>query len=533
MRVLLPFLVYLLLPASALAQTPLHHTPTSKGDRALVEQTISDVRGTLQELLASFATDLGVSDLFQENGGEDLKALLHEIEQLQQLAHRLQQQAETERRDELADRLRSISSKLHLVAEDVDELIETNADLQTGSRHGAFSTGQTDRDDHNAHEVHHDKDTGVWDWHGGHRFDFAGVGDAEFWPFRTQSVYRTLPALRYNRAEGFVLGVGLRPLAWDGYFQRSFYGQVGYAFALKDLRYTLGAETFLGQNRPEFAVKVGAAYYENTATNDAWKAGYTENSLAAFLFHNDFFDYYEIEGGTVYAAARMTPRIQVSAGFRSDAYRSLRQNTNWSLFRGDFRSNPLIEEGRIHALVFALDAGEVSGLYTVPRGAALQAEVEVADGLGGDHSFTRVQADGRVYLPTSYNTSVGLRVRGGYTSDDTPFQKLFTVGGVGTVRGYAQNEFFGTRAVVANAEFVLGDLHPFGDWFSGWQLIAFADAGWVNDLRNVFSVEDGVYAVGGAVGFDDRGLRLEVAWPVNDPLGRRSPAVWLRLEPNF
>ena len=51
-----------------------------------------------------------------------------------------------------------------------------------------------------------------------------------------------------------------------------------------------------------------------------------ENTLAAFLFHHDFFDYYEIEGGTVYAAARFTPLVQVSAGYRTDAYRSLSRN---------------------------------------------------------------------------------------------------------------------------------------------------------------------------------------------------------------
>lgn len=368
----------------------------------------------------------------------------------------------------------------------------------------------------------------------------AMIGEFPYrWPYREQALYRTIPAVRYNRVEGFVLGVGAEPLVWDDWERGTIFGQVGYAFALADWRYEVGAETFLAGHRRggDTSLKLGALYRHNTATNDLWKSNWLENSLAAFFFENDFFDYYDVEGWSVYSVGRLGTAAQVSAGFRAEDYASLARNTGWSLFDGGgFRYNPAITEGFMQSFVFAFEGGRVDDLDDLPRGAAFRAEAEIGEGVGGDFSFNRYLADGRVYVPVNRHSALALRLRAGTTTGDVPVQKAFTIGGVGSVRAYPQNAFYGTRMVLANAEYIVDEVSFFDGLFDDVQLFTFGDVGWTNDFgTNTIDFDDALAAVGIGVGLDERAARLELAWPVGDRAftDSRRPSLWFRLSPTF
>ncbi len=356
------------------------------------------------------------------------------------------------------------------------------------------------------------------------------------WPFSETALYRSLPAIRYNRVEGLVLGVGLPPLRWDDYDRSHLYGQAGYAFALDRWRVTVGAETQLaGGYDSDFGLKLGANYHHNTATDDTWKVNWLENSLAAFLFKYDFFDYYEIQGWTVYAVQQLSPYTQLSAGFRHDDYRSLDRNTNWALFGGDpFRVNPWIDEGDMRSVVLAFEGGRVRGIDYLPRGIAFRTEAEFGRGMGGDFAFNRYLGDVRVYLPATHRSAVSLRLRGGLLDGgDLPIQKYFTLGGVGSVRAYPQNAFLGTRMLLANVEYATQDF-SLVDVIDDVQFLGFADAGWVNDAgTDAFRTEDALASAGLGLAFDDRQIRLELAWPLRDAGYGLGPSLWLRLNPSF
>lgn len=385
------------------------------------------------------------------------------------------------------------------------------------------------------------------DWdrrrHRWHRPAFARSYTAPFigdlghdWPYPETALYRPIPALRYNRVEGLVLGIGVDPLEWDDYERNKVYGQAGYAFALDRWRYEAGLETRLGDGyRSAFNTRLGGNYHHNTATDDVWKSSWIENSLAAFFFKNDFFDYYQVEGWTVYGIQQLSTYAQLSAGYRADTYSSLTRNTSWALFGGEgFRPNPAVEEGRMHSLVFAFEGGRVEGLEYLPSGAAFRAEVEIGDGLGGDFSFNRYVADGRAYLPVSRHSTLALRLRGGLATGTPPIQKLFDIGGVGTVRAYPQNAFYGSRMLLGNVEYAFEDVQLFDELVDDVQLFGFADAGWVNDQgTNRFDVDDLLAAAGFGLGLDDRTLRLELAWPLRDVGYGREASLWLRLTPTF
>lgn len=364
------------------------------------------------------------------------------------------------------------------------------------------------------------------------------VGDLSYrWPYRSTSVYRPIPAWRYNRVDGLVLGIRKEPLEWDAYERIDGYGQVGYAFGSKIVQYEIGGEGRLGEPYGEEGadLKLGGAYRRLTATNDLWKSSWAENTLGAFFFNYDLFDYYETQGWTVYLAARANPYVQFSAGFRSDEYSTLDNETGWSLFGGDhFRFNPPVSDGRMQSLVMVLEGGQVSRFHSLPSGHVFRIEGEIGKGFGGDFSFNRIMADGRLYIPTSRRSRLNLRGLVGAAGGEVPIQKAFSIGGVGSVRGYPQNGFRATRAFVGNAELAISDFDLLDGALGGFQVSGFFDAGWVSrGTDRSFRLDDMFTSAGVGLGFFERRLRLELAFPLTDRGGAKDPSLWLRLIPAF
>jgi len=356
------------------------------------------------------------------------------------------------------------------------------------------------------------------------------------WPFRRErALYPSTPAVRYNRVEGAVVGVQRHPMRWGSDDRHRLYGQVGYASALKRLRYAAGFEVRADQHaEANYGLKIGALYRHNTATNDAWKTSWLENSLGASLFNTDVFDYHDVQGWTFYTTHRFTRYAQLTTGFRTEDYSSLQQETTWSLFGGDrFTDNPAIDDGRYKAFVVALEAGRVADFKTNPHGAALRVDAEFGQGLDNPIPYNRYQADARAYLPVTPFSTLGLRLRGGYSTANAPLQKQFTIGGIGSMRGYTQNGFAGPRTLIGNAEYIIDDVALFDNAFNDLALIGFVDAGWAGDAGTRFTFDDVRPAAGFGIGLDDRTFRIDFAWPLRPLDGNSGPSIQLRISPTF
>ncbi len=337
-----------------------------------------------------------------------------------------------------------------------------------------------------------------------------------------------------TRSENGISGGPIRPRPGIATFLPSD----SYAFALDQWQYRIGAETRFGsrQHTPNVDLKIGGSYQRNTDTDDLWKASWGENTAASFFFRHDFFDYYQTEGWTGYAVARLTRYAQLSAAYRNEEYRSLSRNTNWSIFgEGNFRTNPGITEGLMSSVVLAFEGGSITTRNHQPKGVAFRLEAELGQGLGGDFDFSRYLGDLRTYARLAPEAGLSLRFRGGFTEGSVPAQKAFTLGGIGSVRGYGQNQFVGTRMALANAELSLYD-PDIADWIlDDITLFGTFDAGWTNLQAgsNVFSVEDMFASAGFGLALDDRNVRLEVSWPLQDLGTDYKPSVWLRFNPSF
>lgn len=367
-----------------------------------------------------------------------------------------------------------------------------------------------------------------------HTEDYVGTDDGRTHE-RESTIYRAAPPLRYNRVEGFVLGLRRKPLSLrDPDDTARVYGQVGYAVALRDLRYTIGVESKLLRD-PKTSLKLGASYQKQTLTPDRWKTSYAENSLGGIGFEYDFFDYYEAEGLSLYAVQALPHTLRLTAGFRVEEHRPLTTNTSWSLFEADtFRPNPAAQPGRLHAGFVSLEGGRIQNPEDLPTGGAFRIAATLGTAFGGDLDGNRYEADGRAFLPLTPDTRLGLRLRGGYATSEAPLQTQFTLGGIGSVRSYDQNARRGTRMLLGNVEYIIDGATLDDDFLDDLFLVGLFDAGWIGRADQQFHPDDILPSAGVGIGLDEREVRLDVTWPLRDvPATGSRPALWLRITPNF
>jgi len=535
-----------------------------------VVSAVQKVMGLLQDVTQRHATEpisdqiLSISDRLTMTGpvtggfrstvpDEDLIEMLQDIErELESIVRALDRHGEDDLSRRLSSVLDDLEEAVEEAMEEADEDIRIRRsnsrryEIRKGHERVTINTRDDDWwDDDDKWEKRNRARDRRWEDYRPNRHNWSRSGSYAFvgelthrWPYQSNGIYNSIPASRFNRVEGLVLGFARAPLEWSSWDRGRIYGQAGYAFGLEDWRYNVGVETRLGSysRNQNFDVKLGGEYHLNTETNDLWKSSWAENTSAAALFKHDFFDYYQTEGWTAYLVARVTPYAQLSAGFRADEYTSLENETNWSLFGGDdFRLNPAINEGDMRSFVFALEGGKVKSFNHRPSGAAFRLEAEIGQGLGGDFDYSRYLGDLRTYARLTRHSGLNLRFRGGFTEGSVPIQKTFTLGGIGSVRGYRQNEFLGTRMMLANAELTLYEPDVL-DWLmNDFAIFGTFDAGWTNSVagQNEFSMDDVFSSAGFGISFDDRTVRLEVSWPLRDLGTGYEPSIWFRINPSF
>lgn len=291
--------------------------------------------------------------------------------------------------------------------------------------------------------------------------------------------------LRYNRVEGGFIGFR-EPREhyhnWRMGHLRPF-GEIGYGFENKDLRYQIGGQLSTLSSLNLF---LGGEYHDFTDTQDAWLVSESENSVNALFVKKDFFDYYRRNGFSFFAVQELTRDFKIKVEYRNDDYSNMFNTSNWSLFRGghDFRLNPLIDEGNMRSLSFSINLDTRYDARTPESGWYLNGTAEFAgqfagQKLNGDFNFDRYIIDLRRYQSLSYSENLDLRVRVGSSRGNIPEQFLFDLGGVSTLPGYNFKEFTGDRMVLFNSEYRTDGEWLFDDiWFlDHFHYILFANTG--------------------------------------------------------
>lgn len=338
-----------------------------------------------------------------------------------------------------------------------------------------------------------------------------GIGSSLMLPFSAAMRVVKLSKIRYNRVEGFFLGVSPPKLEKADF---ELFGYIGYGFENYKWRYEVGLKrSWFWMNRLE----IGMAQYDLTDSQDRWVISGLENTLAALLFREDFMDYYRRKGFRAFAVQNISETYAFGLEFRADRYESMKKRTDWSIFGGKkkFRHNPPVEEGKMQSMVATAHVD----LMGYREGWIFRGEYEKAgDPFGGDFDFHRLRLQGKRYQRTFGNQQAVFRLIAGFhnsTSPDTlPEQRRFDLGGIESLRGYDYKEFTGDRMLLANGYYLFG-----GDLLSqtkipmvqSQQLILFADSGTAFNRFKGLQLRDFEADIGIAIADRENTFRVNVA----------------------
>ncbi|MBD3169524.1 MAG: BamA/TamA family outer membrane protein [candidate division Zixibacteria bacterium] len=325
------------------------------------------------------------------------------------------------------------------------------------------------------------------------------------------------PLSLYNRVVGFDMGLKVG-LTDRSHSIPDVYLSGGYSFGIKRWHYDLG---FKNQLFDYYAFVFGGSLYRKFDNSDGWIISTEENSLAALFLKEDFYDMYSREGYELFIDQWFGFANRVRFTFCEEEYGLLSKNTNWAIFgRGKyFRENYsflLPDSSKIKNIPgdllsininYELDTRQrithpYSGWYAL-------AEYERAgNGLGGDFDYNRYRFVLQRYQPLTPDQFFNIRLMGGFSEDELPPQKMFTIGGIGTMRGFDYKQFYGNYMILANLEYVI----DFSDFLS---TILFVDAGKTGYDSDSFENEKIHKNVGLAVMLMEM-LRINIARPVDE-----------------
>jgi outer membrane protein assembly factor BamA len=277
----------------------------------------------------------------------------------------------------------------------------------------------------------------------------------------------------YQRVDGLMLGLDQEFKSRSEHGFRVHFAEA-YAFHRNRWFYEAGFEVPL---LPRGFLVLGADVFRRTSLFNGFDdriISDMENALAALLIKEDYRDYFEEEGGSVFLRQPLWPGNAIEAGYLQSSHDPLDNHTRTSLTRWDedFRPNPVAEPGELHA--FTLRFERDTRVNERPWGSTQwhRIEWERADGgTGGDFDYSRLIADLRHYAKLSPGHLIWGRVLYATNlSGRLPPQKQFALGGISTLRAHEFKEFTGDQALLTNLEYRFGISKDFN-------LLTFVDVG--------------------------------------------------------
>jgi hypothetical protein len=361
--------------------------------------------------------------------------------------------------------------------------------------------------------------------------------------YRFRRREKTLSAsgtFKYNRVDGATPYCEARFDDRDSLLP-SFWAVGGYGFESERWRYDFGLEQTIWRQRP---LVIGGSFYRRLASDDDWLLTDGENTIFTLLVTEDFKDYYEAEGGSVYTVFKLFPTLSLEGRYRFESTKWLDAHRHlWSLFGGsklfgenfsqvetDFRQHSIAEiDTTDNAYLFGRvefdtrdkdDPFEKSAWY-------LSSDIEWSHpDLNSDFDYRRYTLSVRRYQRIHRRVTLLLRGMYGGSGGYLPMYKSFYLGGLGTLRGYKHKEFMGNQFWMANVEYRID--------FPRTDLAAsiFWDGGQITDCAKLMTSNIEVkHSLGIAVFFGDD-LRINLSKRLDRSFDD-SPQIYVRLDHVF
>jgi hypothetical protein len=262
----------------------------------------------------------------------------------------------------------------------------------------------------------------------------------------------------YNRVEGLPIRIGpvlYRDQGW-GHVRFAATAIVrtasSFSSSTPDVGHSVLGELRIGQ---QFGATFGGRLYDQVDGVESWQLSNVEISLASFLFHRDYRDYYGRHGGQLFAALRATDNADLTLSYGDERWRSRDARDVPALFNNGlaWRENPQVDAGRFHLANLTLRVDTRNDTFNPWAGWYLLADYErgtgaidvagpVSNGVraapSGPTRYQRAFFDLRRYNRINPNSALNLRfVVGGWLSGDPlPLERRLSIDGPGTVPGF-------------------------------------------------------------------------------------------------
>lgn len=268
----------------------------------------------------------------------------------------------------------------------------------------------------------------------------------------------------YNRVEGLPIAIGPRFRIAGSHpvtARAIVIARTAKASELEPRRigYDLRAEQLVA---PGVGVTLGARLYSEIADIEGWGLSDREASLAAFVLHRDYRDYYERDGWSLYAALqRPGAPWRVQLEYRDEEHGSRAGANPLTIVdnRGPWRPQPTVAEGTLRTVAVSWSYDSRNEHRDPSAGWRVDATVE--RGLGGDlvnpgmlqlpdspsgadrTGFLTASVDARRYARLTPYSRLGVRVlaAGSLDARPLPAQRQHALGGEGSLPGYRLMEF--------------------------------------------------------------------------------------------
>jgi hypothetical protein len=297
--------------------------------------------------------------------------------------------------------------------------------------------------------------------------------------------------VRFNRVEGLFTGydVRVRPTS-----ARHVTAHVsgGYGIHNGQGRWDAGLEI----DKSKWTI--GANLFDRTVSPNESIIRTSENTIFALLFKGDYLDYFRARNGFEVSSRYKWSRYLSMIGYLSAfQYHNMPVDINWTVFRNSdtFRSNPTIREGdaAVVKLGFAYNNRRKSPIFRNAWFVSLLYERGFRE-----FPYNGIALSFKRYQKTIFGKQAFV-LRGLLGSrESVDEQHQYDLGGVGTLRGYRIKEYSGNRVMLFGADYLFrGDLISKVSSRMGQfvELIAFADAGWVDQVPKTASLLDGFDAL--------------------------------------
>jgi hypothetical protein len=320
----------------------------------------------------------------------------------------------------------------------------------------------------------------------------------------------------YDRADGLFIGVGAdSPVRF--FLERRTQGYLGFGYGFGSHYWQVIGGIKIDLLDKEAPLRISAEGHVITDTRDSWKMNVVENTLAALIAGVDTRDYFKRNGFLVGIEQFFTMRTSISAEFRRDNYISSRREVGWSLFgpKQPFREVPAVREGWMNSVAVGITADYMTFRSWGDPQLGLQTESEFGF---GDYRFQHHAVDARLKVTLNEGTLwFALHGRIGSATGDAPPQRLFTIGGFGTLPGYPQNAYVGNRMMLIQSDLLFA---PFSGLLKDFRIILSNDFGTVATTGTTSGLfggfPDGVskwmYSPGIYVGSPAAAFRIGAAW---------------------